>query len=583
MARTFPLATWGQVRHEFLVHLRAVPGARHQALLAVVMLALSGWCTIMIPNLLGRTVDEVQSGNGDIWGIAVRMVMVAVGQAAGHAIGFYLLARISDRVIADLRNNMVGIALGLPLHQAEDAGTGELVSRSTDDVAEVSAAVTETLPILSTATFTVGATFVALTAVDVRLLGVAIVALPVYWLAARRYLQVAPARYATERSWMAERTRRVLEAIHGRDTVRAYRLEDEMHERIAGASSAVVTHGMKARMSMLVLQLWLTLGDFLLVGGVLVIGFWLVGQDIVSVGAVTGAVLLMIRIRGPIMMLMRVLDTVQSGYASMARIVGVVTDPPLPVVDAGAPSPRGRATMTGVDFSYGPGAGEVRGIDLDIEPGETIAMVGASGAGKSTVAALLMGLRTPAAGQVQLDGVDVTALSDAERISRLAMVSQEVHTFSGTLREDLNLAKEDASDEQLWEVLDRVGARWARGLDCGLDTEVGSRGLRLDPVQAQQVALARVLLMDPVLVVMDEATAEAGSASASVLEEAAAEVARGRSALVVAHRLDQAEQADRVVVMDGGRIIERGSHAELIAQPDGTYVRLWEAWRRGRE
>jgi ATP-binding cassette subfamily C protein len=181
-----------------------------------------------------------------------------------------------------------------------------------------------------------------------------------------------------------------------------------------------------------------------------------------------------------------------------------------------------------------------------------------------------------------VDGYPVSALSDRDRIARLAMVSQEVHVFSGTLRQDMSLAKPDADDAELLAALGRVRAHsWFDRLSHGLDTVVGARGIQLDPVAAQQLALARVLLLDPAVIIMDEATAEAGSAGAGALEDAADEVTRGRTALVVAHRLDQASRADAILVMDAGRVVERGTHAELLAR-GGTYHRLWSAWSAGR-
>lgn len=209
-------------------------------------------------------------------------------------------------------------------------------------------------------------------------------------------------------------------------------------------------------------------------------------------------------------------------------------------------------------------------------------MVGASGAGKTTVAALVAGLRVPDEGEVLVDGFPVATLSDRERIARLAMVSQEVHVFSGTLRQDLTLARPGATDAELLAVLERVQAGdWFDKLPDGLDTVVGARGIQLEPVAAQQLALARVLLLDPAIVIMDEATAEAGSAGAGALEAAAEEVTRDRSALVVAHRLDQASRADQILVMDRGRIVEQGTHGDLIAR-GGIYHRLWAAWSVGR-
>lgn len=593
-AQRFPLATWSQVRREVGAEIKSVPGAGRRALVAVLALAVGAWLTVQVPQQLGRIVDFVRddataasflgvstTGGNGLWLLSAVLVAVAIGGAVFNAVGFYMLSTISERVIANLRETMVGTALGLPLHRVEEAGTGDLVSRSTDDVAEVSSAVTETLPILATSIFTIFATALALATVDPRMLVIVLVALPVYWLGARRYLKVAPERYAAERAAMAERARRVLEAIRGRKTVRAFSMERQMHDSIYSSSYSVVTLGMRARQSMFNLQIWIAVGEFITVGGAVFLGFHLVRADLVTVGAVTGAALMMIRLRGPIMQLMRVMDVVQSAYASLARIVGVTLDPPQPTPDSGATVARGAVELRDVSFSYGEGQAAVNDVSFTIAPGETVALVGASGAGKSTVAALMMGLRVPDSGAVTLDGMPVHKLSDVERSTRLAMVSQEVHTFSGTLRDDLTLAKEGATDAELIDVLGRVGADWFVHLPHGLDTEVGAMGVSLDAVEAQQLALARVLLMDPAVVVMDEATAEAGSANAGTLESAAEEVTAGRSALMVAHRLDQAAKADRVMVMELGRIVESGSHEELVAR-GGIYTQLWSAWSRGR-
>ena len=332
---------------------------------------------------------------------------------------------------------------------------------------------------------------------------------------------------------------------------------------------------------MLILTTWMLCAEFLMLALGLFIGYRLVAAGDMTVGAVTGALLMLIRLRGPMNMFMRVLDTVQSGYASLARIVGVVADPPVPVPDSGASAPEGRVELRNVSFSYG-GNWAVRDVNLHIHPGETVAVVGASGAGKTTVAALVAGLRVPDEGEVLVDGFPVATLSDRERIARLAMVSQEVHVFSGTLRQDLTLARPGATDAELLAVLERVRAGdWFDKLPDGLDTVVGARGIQLEPVAAQQLALARVLLLDPAIVIMDEATAEAGSAGAGALEAAAEEVTRDRSALVVAHRLDQASRADQILVMDRGRIVEQGTHGDLIAR-GGIYHRLWAAWSVGR-
>ncbi|WP_374929420.1 ABC transporter ATP-binding protein [Kytococcus sedentarius] len=579
----FPVATLGQVRREVAQLVDRMPRARATLLLAVVLLGLGAYAAVLVPQVMGRIVDLV-AGDSQLalWQLGLWLVTAAVAGAALSACGFYLLAQVFERFIATLRQDMVGTALGLPTHRVEDAGSGDLVSRSTDDVAELSTAVTETVPTLSTSVFTVAATVVALTTVDWRFLTVPLLVGPLYVVAARQYLRRAPGRYAQERGAMAERARRVLEAIRGRATVRAFSMEDQVRSGIGAASWSVVVTAVRARTTMLLLNVWVLVAEFLMLAITLYVGYRLVEADEVTVGAVTGAVLMIIRLRGPLNQFMRVLDVVQSGYASLARIVGVVVDPPVAVPDSGVAAPQGRVELRGVGFSYG-GGWAVRDVDLTIRPRETVALVGASGAGKTTVAALLAGLRVPDVGEVLVDGFPVAELSDAERIARLASVSQEVHVFSGTLRQDLTLARPGATDEELLRALDRVRARtWFERLPLGLDTVVGARGLTVDPVAAQQLALARVLLLDPAIVIMDEATAEAGSAGAEALEEAAEEVSRGRSALVVAHRLDQASRADRIVVMDAGRVVEEGTHDQLLAR-GGFYARMWAAWSHGRD
>lgn len=587
----FPLASWHTIRREVAAKLRELPGAREWLVVAVALLVAGAGANVMVPRLLGGIVDIVAAdapsgaATGGL-GVALArcgglMALAAIVSALCQALGFYLAAKQAERVIAALREQMVAAALGLPLHEVEQAGSGDLVSRSTDDVAELSNAATETIPVLSQSVFMVGATVAALMGLNWQFLLVPLAVLPLYVIAGRNYLRRAPRRYAAEREAAAARTREILESIHGEETVRAFGLEGLRHRRIAGASTDAVRLGLRARTTMLTLNTWVTLCEFLLLAVALGVGFYLVRSDTLTVGEATAAVLMLVRVRGPVMSLMRVLDTVQSAYASLARIVGVAARVPRPLEPVGAPEASGNVELSGVTFSYGDAEPAVRDVDLSVRPGETVGIVGASGAGKTTVAALMVGLRVPDSGKVSVDGVEASRLSDGERAARLAMVSQDGHVFSGSLREDLTLVRPGAGDDELLGALERVGASWVNELPRGLDTEVGARGMQLDSVAAQQLALARILLVDPALVVLDEATAEAGSLGAGALEAAVREVTAGRSAVVIAHRLDQAAGCDRVVVMDRGRIVESGTHEELLSRR-GSYERLWRAWEKGR-
>lgn len=581
----FPLASGKEVWQELKAQIQAVSNAGWLFLLAIIILGAGAWLNVTVPQLLGRIVDVVRASSTEaeaqLWELALIMAAATIGAAVLNALGFFLVSKIVERVIANLRESMVITALGLPTYKVEDAGTGDLVSRSTDDVSMVSSAVTETLPMLTGALFTIIATAIALLGIDWQFIIIPLVVAPIFYASAKWYLRVAPPKYAAERAAMGERARRVLEAIRGRNSVRAYQMENKMHQRIFESSWGVVSNGVSARVTMIRLNQVTLLCEFLMVTGTIVIGYFLVQNGAVTVGAVTGAALMMIRVRGPLMHLMRVLDTVQSGYASLARIVGVTLNPPKAVPHAGAPEAKGEIILRDVSFGYGDGWA-VDDVNLQLKPGQSAALVGASGAGKSTVAALLAGLRIPNQGEVLIDGIPVAALSDAERKLRIALVSQEVHVFSGTLREDLTLAQPNATDDELLDALRRVNAMsWFETLADGLDTVVGAQGVAIEPLEAQQLALARVLLLDPKVIVMDEATAEAGSAGASKLEDAALEVQKGRTSVVVAHRLDQACVADVILVMDHGKVVERGSHGELVSM-GGRYATLWDAWQRGR-
>jgi ATP-binding cassette subfamily C protein len=231
-----------------------------------------------------------------------------------------------------------------------------------------------------------------------------------------------------------------------------------------------------------------------------------------------------------------------------------------------------------VSFAYTAGHDVLSDVSLDVASGERVALVGASGAGKTTLAKLLAAIHKPDSGQIRIGSLPIDDVSNEITGRYVALITQEVHVFAGTLADDLRLARPEASDEELGVALDRVGAlEWVARLPQGMTTTVGEGAYRLTPGEAQQLALARLVLTDPPIAILDEATAEAGSAGARVLERSADAAIQGRTAIVVAHRLTQARRADRIVLLDSGRVIENGTHAELIAR-GGAYAALWAAW-----
>jgi ATP-binding cassette subfamily C protein len=564
---------------------RAVVGellgqAKGQTVAAFATLVIATAIGRFTAPLLGRVVDLVTEHRpaAELVTPVVELVFVAVGQAIATAVGVSLIAKLGETILATLRERFVERALGLPLDQLERAGSGDLTSRVTNDVSVIAEAVREALPELGQSVLTVVLTLGALAVLDWRFLLAALVAVPIQLWTVRWYVPRAKPLYASQREAVGTQQQQLLDTIGGAATVRAFRLADTHLDRVRQRSTSAVDLALQGVRLVTRFYARLNLAEFVGLSAILAMGFLLVGANAVTVGVATAAALYFHSLFGPITAALALVDDAQAATASLARLIGVADLPPVAEPAQPARPVDASVKTASVGFSYVDGHPVLQDVDLDVAPGERVALVGASGAGKTTLAKLIAGIHAPSAGSITLGGVGLDELGAEGTRQTVALISQEVHVFAGPLADDLRLARPAATDAELLAALEKVGAlSWVDTLPDGLATVVGEGGHQLTVTQAQQLALVRLVLADPPIAILDEATADAGSAGARVLESSAAAALEGRTALVVAHRLTQAAASDRIVVLDAGAVVETGTHEELVAA-GRRYATLWSAW-----
>ncbi|WP_456787435.1 ABC transporter ATP-binding protein [Cellulomonas sp. P5_C5] len=553
---------------------------RRPLILIAVLHTLAATAGLAGPWLLGMLVDAVTGGTTATYintliavgvvAVLAQTVLIRFAQRASMVFG--------EEVFAELREEFIEKVTALPLSVVERAGTGDLVARTTNDVNKLQHAVRFGVPRVIVAVVTITLTIVACLVLSPVVSIAMFIGVPTLLLVVRWYLRRATPAYQRESAAYAVLNGTITESVEGARTVDALRLG----RRRMGRVDADLREAFEAEKVTLRLRTILFPGidaAFVLApASVLLWGGYLASEGYVTVGAVTTIVLYTYQITGPVWELIFWVDEIQVAATSLARIVGVQLVEPDRETRAGTPVDEDIASR-GLVYAYREGHNVLHGIDLDLAAGERLAVVGPSGAGKSTLGRMLAGIHPPTDGTVTVGGVPLIDLPLEDLRGHVALVTQEHHVFVGSVADNLRLAQVDADAAALERALRAVDAwEWVQALPEGLETEVGSGGAALTPAQAQQIALARLVLLDPHTLVLDEATSLLDPRAARHLERSLSAVLSGRTVVAIAHRLHTAHDADRVAVVDGGRITEIGPHDELVAA-GGDYAALWHSWQ----
>ncbi|MFY9580326.1 MAG: ABC transporter ATP-binding protein [Gaiellaceae bacterium] len=494
-----------------------------------------------------------------------------------------LAATAGERFLGALRTAAFDKLQALPLGFFERERAGVLVSRLTSDVQSLTEFVREALVEVAGSALQIALTVTALLFLSPTLAAVSLIALPILVLSSWSFHHSAGRVYHAIRDRVADTLTALQEGLAGVRVVQAFRRERRTLESYEPRSQAQVHAWRRASFVNIRLFALIPLAQTAALIAVLLVAASMYRNGSISKGTIAAFVLYLVQLFDPIARFSEWLGDFRQGLAALAKIVGLLQTPsaiverPDPVDLPGL----GLLALRGVTFGYDPGRPVVRDVSLEVEPGEHVALVGATGAGKSSLAKLLTRQYDPQEGSIELGGVDLRDARLESVHGRIVMLPQEGHLFSGTIADNVRLAQPEASDDDVRRTLRRIGAL-ARfeTLPEGLETDVQTRGVRLSAGERQLVGIARVALADPAVIVLDEATSSLDPGTEAAVERALSAVAEGRTVVTIAHRLSTAERADRVVVMEHGRVVEVASHDELVEQGD-RYARLWASWQAG--
>jgi len=549
--------------------LRLVAADRRTVTAMIILNCLAALAGLGGPWLLGRIIDTVTAGPGaaTVDRLAIALLVLAVAQTLLSRSALRIGYNFGERTAARIREGFLERSLNLPAAVVERVPAGDLTARGTTDVDAVAATLRDLLPELFIAAVQMVFITIAVVVLSPPLGLVGVLGFSGLWWVTRWYLRRARAAYLREGAANSVLADELAATTEGARTIEAFGMRDR---RLAKGREAI-EETRRTRLATLRLRTvffpLVEISYVLPVVLVLLLGGALYFAGSVTLGTVGAAVLYLRQLVGPLDSLMIWIEQLQSSSASFARVEGLAAVP-ADRIRAIRPPDGDRIEVRGVRYAYDSGPEVLHDVELTVRPGERLAIVGLSGAGKSTLARLIAGVDRPDTGSVTVGGVPVADLAPDELRRQVVLVTQEHHVFRESLRENLMVP---APDDVLRRALKTVGADWADDLDADLGEHPPDGG------QAQQLALARVVLADPHTVILDEATALLDPTAARSAERALAAVLHDRTVIAIAHRLQTSHDADRVAVMNGGRIIELGSHDELL-QAAGPYAALWRSW-----
>ncbi|WP_286957775.1 ABC transporter ATP-binding protein [Brevibacterium sp. UBA7493] len=562
------------------------------AVILMISTVVGGIMSVAGPFFVARAIDDglpaALDGNVRPLIFAISAVAAAgILDAAASWLSIRLNGKLSQKILFDLRGRLFRHVQRLDMRYHERSTSGRLVSRQTSDMESVQQFVSQALDQVVLALLTMSAIAVTLVVLNVPLALVAfagfipLVLLTIY---ARRKQRSA---YRRTRTSIARVIVQFVETMGGIRAVQSFRRQRTGLQRLTGEDSEYAQANTDALNGVATFAGGTKLIGNLSQAGIILLGGWLVINGQTQLGVLAAFLLYLRRFYGPLDELVQSFTLYQSASAALEKITAVLDAEP-DVQEPADPQPlperrvgTGRSiAFDDVSFSYDAEEPEVLpAFDLEIPAGQIVAVVGATGAGKSTLVKLLTRMYDPTTGAVRLDGVDVRDLADARLRESLVMVTQESYLFSGTIADNIRIGNPDATDAQVLAAAEAVGLDpYVRSLPEGYDTDVKKRGGRLSSGQRQLVSFARVFLADPDVIVLDEATAHLDIPSERLIQQALARVLEGRTAIIIAHRLSTVEIADRVLVMDAGRVVEDGTPAELI-HDDSRFGRMYSAWQ----